>query len=190
MRENLKDHDPFFIYKINDGTFNDEVSYVFKSSRSAAELAIEMDCDDPENKSCLHDELVYCDTMHSQVDNYKNVTAWVKNPITCSMMCIATMEVERENTHSLELFFRLLNKILQKESGNNTYKFNPNRFYVDEAGANINAISRVFGRKGLSRILGCQWHFLRSAQAKAKFVETRKRKSFIHLARRLIRAPT
>ena len=101
-------------------------------------------------------------------------------------MRIATMEVERENTHSLELFFRLLNEILQKVSGSNTYKFNPYRFYVDEAGANINAISRVFGRKGLSCILGCQWHFLRSAQAKAKFVETRKRKSFIHLARWLI----
>ena len=141
LHENLKDHDPFFIYKINDGTFNDEVSYVFKSSHSAVELAIEMDCDDPENKSCLHDEPVYCDTMHSRVDNYKNVTAWVKNPITCSMMRIATMEVERENTHSLELFFRLLNEILQKVSGNNTYKFNLYRFYVNEAGANINAIS-------------------------------------------------
>ena len=190
LRENLKDHDPFFIYKINDGTFNDEVSYVFKSSRSAAELTIEMDCDDPENKSCLHDEPVYCDTMHSRVDNYKNVIAWVKNPITCSMMRIATMEVERKNTHSLELFFRLLNEILQKVSGNNTYKFNPYRFYVDEAGANINVISRVFGRKGLSCILSCQWHFLRSSQAMAKFVETRKHKSFIHLARWLIRAPT
>ena len=51
--EKVKDYDPFFIYKINDGTFNDEVSYVFKSSTCAAELAIEMDCDDPENKSCL-----------------------------------------------------------------------------------------------------------------------------------------
>ena len=100
LRENLKDHDPFFIYKINDGTFNNEVSYVFKSSHSAAELTIKMDCDDPENKSCLCDELVYCDTMHSRVDNYKNVTAWVKNPITHSMMHIATMEVERENTQS------------------------------------------------------------------------------------------
>ena len=70
------------------------------------------------------------------------------------------------------------------------YKFNPYRFYVDEAGANINAISQVFGRKGLSRIFGCQWHFLRSAQAKAKFVEVTKQKSFIHLLRRLITAPT
>ena len=114
LRENLKDYDPFFIYKINDGTFNDEVSYVFKSSTCAAELAIEMDCEDPENKSCLRDEPVYCDTMHSRVDRYKNVTAWVKNPITRSMMRIATMEVQNENTHTLELFFKLLNEILQK----------------------------------------------------------------------------
>ena len=105
LHENLKDYNPFFIYKIKDGSsFNDEVSYIFKSLMCAAELAIEMDCDDPENKSCLHDEPVYCDTMHSRDDNYKNVTAWVKNPITRSMMHIATMEVERKNTHTLELF--------------------------------------------------------------------------------------
>ena len=156
--ENLKDYDPFFIYKINDRTFNNEVSYVFKSSCCATDLTIDMDCDDPDNKSCLSNEPVYCDTMHSRVDNYKNVMAWVKNPITCSMMHIATMEVESENTHTLELFFKLLSEILQKVTGNNTYKFNPYRFYVNEAGANINAISRVFGRKGLARILGCQKH--------------------------------
>ena len=190
LLENLKDYDQFFIYKINDGSFNDEVLYVFKSSLCAAELVIEMDCDDPENKSCLCNEPVYCDTMHSRVDNCKNVTAWVKNPITRLMMCIATMEVERENTHTLELFFNLLNEILQKVSSKPHYKFNPYRFYVDEAGANINAISLGFGRKGLSRILGCQWHFLRSAQAKAKFVEVTKCKSFIHLSRRLITALT
>ena len=73
-----------------------------------------MDCDNPDNKSCLRDEPVYCDTMHSMVDRYKNVTAWVKNPITHSMMRIATMEVQNENTHMLELFFKLLNEILQK----------------------------------------------------------------------------
>ena len=190
LRENLKEYDPFFIYKLNDGSSNDEVSYVFKSSKCAAELAIEMDCDDPDNKSCLRDEPVYCDTMHSRVDRYKNVTAWVKNPITRSMMWIATMEVQNENTHTLELFFKLLNEILQKVTGNPHYKFNPYRFYVDEAGANINAISRVFGRKGLERILGCQWHFLRSAQSKAKFVEVTKQESFIHLARRMVLAPT
>ena len=62
LREQLKEYDPFLIYKVNDGSFNDEISYVFKSSTCAAELAIEMDCEDPENKSCLKDEPIYCDT--------------------------------------------------------------------------------------------------------------------------------
>ena len=190
LREQLKEYDPFLIYKVNDGSFNDEISYVFKSSTCAAELAIEMDCEDPENKSCLKDEPVYCDTMHSRVDKYKNITAWVKNPITRSVMRIATMEVEHENTESLTLFFNLLNEVLQKVSGKPRYKFNPFRFYVDEAGANINAISNVFGKKGLSRVLGCQWHFLKCAQAKAQFVKLKHRKSFIKLCRRLIIAPT
>ena len=190
LRDKVKGFDPFLIYKINDGSFNDEISYVFKTSQCAAQLALEMDCDDPQNKSCLREEPVYCDTMHSRVDKYKNVTAWVKNPITRSVMRIATMEVEHEDTHSLELFFNLLNEVLQKVSGQPRYKFNPYKFYVDEAGANINAISRVFGKKGLGTILGCQWHFLKAAQAKAHFVKVRQRKSFIHLARRLIKAPT
>ena len=190
LREQLKEYDPFLIYKVNDGSFNDEISYVFKSSTCAAELAIEMDCEDPENKSCLKDEPVYCDTMHSRVDKYKNITAWVKNPITRCVMRIATMEVENENTESLTLFFKLLNEILEKVSGKPRYKFNPFRFYVDEAGANINAISNVFGKKGLSRVLGCQWHFLKCAQAKAQFVKLKHTKSFIHLCRRLINAHT
>ena len=151
----------------------------------AAELAIEMDCDDPENKSCLRDEPVNCNTMHSRVDHVKNVTVWVENPITQSMMSIAPMEVETENTQTLELFFNILNEFLQKVSSKAHYKFNQYRFYVDEVGANINAISRVFGWKGLSHIMGCQWHFLRSAQAKAKFT-----KSFIYLSRQLVTAPT
>ena len=183
LQKNLKSFDTFLIYKINDGTLNDEISYVFKSSHCAAKLALEMDCDDPNNKSCLCEEPVYCDTMHSCVDKYKNVTAWVKNPITRSVMRIAIVEVEHENTHSLEVFFRLSNEILQKVTRDKKYKFNPYKFYVDEAGANIDDILRIFGRKGLERILGCQWHFLKAAQAKAHFVELRQWRSFIHMAR-------
>ena len=42
-------------------------------------------------------------------------------------------------------------KFCKRVTGNPHYKFNPYRFYVDEAGANINAISRVFlGGKALS----------------------------------------
>ena len=48
------------------------------------------------NKSCLREEPVYIDTMHSRVQNYKNITAWVKNPITRAVMRIATMEAMNE----------------------------------------------------------------------------------------------
>ena len=91
----MKTIDPYPIFKINDGTLNDEISYVFKSSKCAAQLAIEMDCEDIDNRSCLREEPVYCDTMHLRVDGYKNITAWVKNPITRSVMRIATMEAKK-----------------------------------------------------------------------------------------------
>ena len=53
LRKQLKSFDPYLIYKLNDGTLNDEISFVFKTSRCAAQLALEMDYQDPENRSCL-----------------------------------------------------------------------------------------------------------------------------------------
>ena len=57
------------------------------------------------------------------------------------------------------MFFKLLNEMLQKVSGKKNYKFNPWRFYVDEGGANKNAIQEVFGLKALRKTVTCQWHF-------------------------------
>ena len=190
LRKQLKSFDPYLIYKLNDGTLNDDISFVFKSSRCAAELALEMDYQDPENRSCLKEEPVYCDTMHSRVEHYKNITAWVKNPITRAVMRIATMEAMNEDTPTMTLFFNLLNEVLQKVSGKPKYKFNPSRFYVDEAGANKNAIAKVFGREALNRTVTCQWHFLQCARAKAMNVQERHRKTFLKLCKRWIRAAT
>ena len=190
LRQELKSFDPYLIYKLNDGTLNDEISFVFKSSKCAAQLALEMDYQDPENKSCLREEPVYCDTMHSRVQNYKNITAWVKNPITRAVMRIATMEAMNEDTPTMTLFFTLLNEVLQKVSGKPNYKFNPSHFYVDEAGANKNAIARVFGKAALERTVTCQWHFLQCVRAKAMYVKESHRKTFRKLCKRLIRATT
>ena len=190
LRNQLKSFDPYLIYKLNDGTLNDEISFVFKTSRCAAQLAFEMYYQDPENRSCLREEPVYCDTMHSRVENYKNITAWVKNPITKAVMRIATMEAMHEDTPTMILFFNLLNEVLQKVSGKPKYKFNPCRFYVDEAGCNKNAISRVFGRDALNRTVTCQWHFLQCVRAKAMQVKEHHRKTFRKLCRRWIAATT
>ena len=81
-------------------------------------------------------------------------------------------------------------KFLQKVSGKPKYKFNPCRFYVDEAGCNKNAISRVFGRDALNRTVICQWHFLQCVRVKAMQVKERHRKTFHKLCRRWIAATT
>ena len=128
--------------------------------------------------------------MHSRVENYKNITVWVKNPITRAVMRIATMEAMHEDTPTMTLFFNLLNEVLQKVSGKPKYKFNPSRFYVDEAGANKNAISRVFGRAALNRTVTCQWHFLQCVRTKAMEVKERHRKTFCKLCRRWTAAAT
>lgn len=157
LRDELKPYDPFYIYKINNGSLNDQPSFVFKTSTYAGNMAIEMDYTDESNTSVLKEECVYVDAMHSRVEGYKTLTAWVYNPIVLKVMRLATMEVERENTESLVLFFRLFNEVLRKIKGQDDYKFNPCQFFVDEAGSNMNAIQRVFGSEALRRTVSC--HF-------------------------------
>ena len=55
LQDKLKDFDPYLIYKMNDGTLNDDISFVFKSSTSAAQLALQMDSNNPNNTNCLKD---------------------------------------------------------------------------------------------------------------------------------------
>ena len=52
--------------------------------------------------------------MHSRVENYKNITAWVKSSITRAVMRIVTMEAMHEDTPTMILFFNLLNEVCRK----------------------------------------------------------------------------
>ena len=188
LRKQLKSFDPYLIYKLNDGTLNDEISFVFKTSRCAAELALEMDYQDPENRCCLREEPVYCDTMHSHVENYKNITAWVKNPITRAVMRIATMEAMHKDTPTMILFFNLLNEVLQKVSESQ----NTNSTHVGSMWMKLAAIKMLFPeyRDALNRTVTCQWHFLQCVRAKAMQVKEHHRKTFRKLCRRWIAATT
>ena len=76
--------------------------------------------------------------MHSHVENYKNITAWVKNPITRAVMRIATMEGMHEDTPTMIVFFNLLNEVLQKVSGK------PNSTYVGSMWMKLAAIKMLF----------------------------------------------
>ena len=50
------------------------------------------------------------------------------------IMCLATMESEREDTDSITLFLNLFNDVLKAVSGIDNYKFNPIRIMCNEQG--------------------------------------------------------
>ena len=67
------DFDKCYIFKINCQSINSEPSFVFKSSKMAAQLALKMDIglQQDEEPSTMVDEYAYMDAMHTQVKGYK-----------------------------------------------------------------------------------------------------------------------
>jgi hypothetical protein len=71
-REKCNELDPFLIYKVNNRSLNGEPSFVFKSSKSMAEMAILMDRDNKQHP--LADEYAHVDVTHSRCRNFQTVT--------------------------------------------------------------------------------------------------------------------
>jgi len=71
--------DKFLIFKMNGRGMNDSISYVFKSSTSMAELAVEMDTS---GQGCLKNEFAYVDAKHDRVQDYKTLTLWTEHQTT------------------------------------------------------------------------------------------------------------
>ena len=67
--------DPCYIFKINCQSINSEPSFVFKSSKMAAQLALKMDINlqQDEEPSSMVDEYAYMDAMHTRVKGYKTL---------------------------------------------------------------------------------------------------------------------
>ena len=85
------------------------------------------------------------------------------------MIHLASVEMHTKNAEDIALFFRLFNKILQKVTGNEKYKFNPRCFLCDETRANYKAIRLVYGKEFCTqRVHSCQFHFKQQVQKKKK----------------------
>ena len=93
----------------------------------AARLALKMDIglQQDEEPSTMVDKYTYMDAMHTPVKGYKTLTLWTCHHGMCRVMCLATMEAERENTECFTLFLTLWNNLLAEVSGIPGYKFNP-----------------------------------------------------------------
>ena len=166
LRKASDEIDKNLIYAVNCRQLTGEPSYVFKTHKHALDLAVQMD---PTRKSVrgrhslLASEKAYFDGMHRRCRGYKTLTMWVHHPGMRRMRRLATMEVEKENTKMVTLFFNLFNKALAEHVGDKNYKFNPILIMTDEAGANLQGIKEAMGEDYPGKIVTCQWHFKQCA---------------------------
>ncbi len=165
--------DPFLIYKANDGSLNEQPSYVFKSSKLRANMAINMD---RTGDHMLSKEYCHFDGKHDRCKNFVTLTARVYHPVLRRMVKLALMECNSENEENLILFWNLLNEVIRRESGNEYTFFDPCGFICDEAGANWASLKSVFGDDVLQRTKGCELHYLQSLHRHANTLNSRKSK--------------
>ena len=114
--------DRYLIYRLNNQDMNNgHPSYVFKSSTASAQLAISMDRESGENRDCY----AHADVKHDRVNGLQTVTLWMFHKHMAKIMCIAVMDITKENAENLTLFWSTLNDMLQEISGDSSYQFNP-----------------------------------------------------------------
>ena len=109
--------DNFYISSINDSNINGRPSYVFKTSRKMARMAINMDHDYP-HKNPSHQEPAYFDGMYKKCTGWKTLTLWAYHNASRKLLRLATMEVKGETSENVVLFWRLFNEVLAEVKGN------------------------------------------------------------------------
>ncbi|KAK3711266.1 hypothetical protein QZH41_007880 [Actinostola sp. cb2023] len=131
-------------------------TYVFKTSKLAVELALQMDKD---GEGFMSQEYCFLDAKHDRCRGFKTLTLWVYHPLLRELFKLATAEVEAETGDTIAVFFQAFNRALQESKNDPSYKFNPRGWVFDEHGGNWNAVRDVFGEDALARCKSCDFHF-------------------------------
>lgn len=155
LKSKVDDQDPYYIYRVNDRKLNQQKSYVFKTSRTQANIVLSMD---RHREGILNKEYCFMDVKHNRCSGFKTFSVHVYHPLLRKVITLATMECEDETTDTFTKFWILLNEVLQKVSSDPKRIFNPFGWMADEAGANWAALAKVFGQDVLNRTIGCQFH--------------------------------
>jgi hypothetical protein len=183
--------DKYLVYSLNSNKINPKrPNFVFKSSKVMGELAIAMDCGNP-NPTDLSKECVYFDGTHSRTIGYTAVVLWALHPAMRQLLRFASMEVSSESTDNLKLFWEEWNAMLREIKGDPEYNFNPCNIMVDSNAANTNSIRKHFGEDfAKEKIITCQMHYMKNAGKHSFRLPADKRPQFLKLAKELCKVTT
>ena len=94
--------DKYHFYKVNDKKWNGNPTFVMKTSKLSAVMAL---CIDTHNKkTSLTECVVFMDGLHSRVKDYITLTLWVENLIICKMQRFSKMECASEDTENITIY--------------------------------------------------------------------------------------
>jgi len=187
LQSRCEKQDKYLMYRLNSRTMSNTASYVFKSSKHMAQLALSMERD---KGKFLSEEYAFVDVKHNRCPGFKAVTLWTYHPTMRKLIRLAIMDVEDENTDNLTNFWLIFNDMLQEVSGDDAYMFNPNGFISDEHHANFQAIHRVFGNRGKDKIRTCEFHYVQTVQRHARYLDLVSCEDFKQLADEMLKAPS
>ncbi|XP_028417757.1 uncharacterized protein LOC114542281 [Dendronephthya gigantea] len=188
FKEYCDKRDNFYVYKVNDKRGNpDKPSFVFKTSKEKANMALAMDRD---GEHFLNEEYCFFDGQHKRCRGFVTLTASVYNPLSRKQVSLAVMEAENEDTQNIALFWNLFNEVLRKVSRNNNARFNPTGWCTDMAGANLAGLSEVYGNDVRQRIKSCEFHFKDHRNKNPRKLRPEDAEEFKPLCEELLEAAT
>ena len=181
--------DKFYVYEVNNSAMNNLPDFVVKSGKTVLNFAVEMDQNGPQ--SILQDEDVYFDGCHSRCKEFISFGLWFRHPSMRRVVKLAGMEMKKEDTEAITIFFSRFNDMLRRITQKPDYNFNPKNLMMDEAGANFAGVKNVLGQKFVDdKCITCQWHFMRNMQEHKFEIDEKFREDFLRYAKELCRVKT
>lgn len=182
--------DRYYIFDIQDASLSENArttSHVFKMSKIAAKIAINMDKD---GQHFMGTEYCFFDGNHKRCRGFITLGCYVYHPLLRRIIRLASMEVGTEDSEAVQKSWSLFNKVLSDYKGDAGYKFNPAGWCADEAGSNWEGLFRVFGNVR-QRIVSCVFHFRQSVNCfSMKLATTKEQEKFKLLSMELQEALT
>ena len=127
LKDKYQKNDTFFIFRMNDRRLNSNLTYVFKTSMTAFQIACEMNIN---SDHFMGHQYAHFDGSEKRISKMTVLTLSVYYPLLRKQIPLATMDCESENKETAELFWKMWIEALKEFNGE--IKFDPIGIILDE----------------------------------------------------------
>ena len=141
---------------MNDRNHNGNPTFVFKTSKIALQVGVDIDKESGHFLSECYDNF---DGNEKRVTKMTVLTISVYHPLLKRQCVLATMDCEEQNFQNSKMFWNCWNTALQEHSNKPSYTFSPTGIILDERGCNWKALEEGDGKEFVELCSSCEFHF-------------------------------